>query len=76
MTESIRAGVIGLGAMGEPMAGHLANAGWLTMVWNRNPKKAEQFNRETGINIAASPEQLAAECNVILTCVSADADLL
>ena len=76
MSGVIRAGVIGLGAMGEPMAGHLASAGLLTMVWNRNPGKAKQFNRKTGISIADSPKQLAVGCNVILTCVSADADLL
>lgn len=76
MSGEIRSGVIGLGAMGEPMAGHLASEGLLAMVWNRSTGKAEQFSRETGIRMAASPEQLAAECNVILTCVSADADLL
>jgi 3-hydroxyisobutyrate dehydrogenase len=76
MTGEIRAGVIGLGAMGAPMAGHLADAGLLAMVWNRSPVKADQFNRETGVDIATSPAHLAAVCNVILTCVSADADLL
>ena len=76
MTEQIRAGVIGLGAMGAPMAGHLAHAGLLDSVWNRTTAKAEAIAKETGVMVAGSPEQLAGACNVILTCVSADQDLL
>jgi len=76
MNEQIRAGVIGLGAMGAPMARHLAQAGLLTRVWNRTHKKAEVLAKETGALASDTPEQLAAACNVILTCVSADQDLL
>ena len=76
MDEKIRAGVIGLGAMGAPMARHLANAGFLSMVWNRTSSTAEVISKETGARVAGTPEQLAAACNVILTCVSADQDLL
>jgi 3-hydroxyisobutyrate dehydrogenase len=76
MDEKIRAGVIGLGAMGAPMARHLANADFLCMVWNRTGSTAEAISKETGALKAGTPEQLAAACNVILTCVSADQDLL
>ncbi len=76
MNDKIRAGVIGLGAMGAPMAQHLANAGYLGMVWNRSPEKSAQFAARSGVAAAGSPAQLAAGCNVILVCVSADADLL
>lgn len=76
MDEIIRAGVIGLGAMGAPMARHLAQAGLLNMVWNRTADRAEVLANETGASVASGPEQLAANCNVILTCVSADQDLL
>ena len=76
MDKKIRAGVIGLGAMGAPMARHLANAGFLSMVWNRTSSTAEAISKETGARVAGTPEQLAAACNVILTCVSADQDLL
>ena len=74
--EQINVGVIGLGAMGAPMARHLAAAGLLGMVWNRTSSKAEALAHETGVVAAAKPAQLAAACNVILTCVSADQDLL
>ena len=76
MNEPISVGVIGLGAMGAPMARHLAQAGLLCMVWNRTVSKADALAMETGADIAPGPEQLAATCNVILTCVSADQDLL
>ena len=76
MSESIRVGVIGLGAMGTPMAGHLSSAGLLAVVWNRTVSKAEALAMETGAQAASGPGQLAAACNVILTCVSADQDLL
>lgn len=74
--EKISAGVIGLGAMGAPMARHLAQAGLLNMVWNRTATSAEAVAKETGATMAEGPAQLAAACNVILTCVSADQDLL
>lgn len=76
MAEQIKAGVIGLGAMGAPMARHLATAGLLSMLWNRTYSKAEALAKETGAGVAEDPAQLAAGCNVMLTCVSADRDLL
>lgn len=76
MSESLRVGVIGLGAMGASMARNLAQAGLLGMVWNRTVSKADALAMETGADVAPAPEQLAAMCNVILTCVSADQDLL
>ena len=76
MDKQISAGVIGLGAMGAPMARHLAKAGMLKMVWNRTTAKAEALAEETGVTAAGGLAQLAAACNVYLTCVSADQDLL
>ena len=76
MDDQIRVGVLGLGAMGAPMAMHLARAGLLHMVWNRTGSKAESLAKEAGVNVAATPRELSAACNVILTCVSADQDLL
>lgn len=75
MNDAIRAGMIGLGAMGAPMAGHLAQAGLLRAAWNRSRNKAEALAAETGVTIAESPADLAERCNVIVICVSADSDL-
>ncbi len=75
-SEKIIAGVIGLGAMGAPMARHLAAAGLLHMVWNRTAGKAQTLADATATVVADSPAQMASVCNVILTCVSADEDLI
>lgn len=75
MTDSLRAGFIGLGAMGLPMAGHLARCGLLEAVWNRSPGRAAEAAGE-GVAIADSPAALAARCNLVMICVSADADVL
>ncbi len=74
--HSIQVGVVGLGAMGAFMAKNLASAGLLRTVWNRTGNKAVSLATETGVNASVSPAGLAEQCNVILTCVSADQDLL
>ena len=74
--EELRVGVIGLGAMGGFMARNLASADLLASVWNRTRSRASTLAEETNVAVAESPAQLADQCNVILTCVSADQDLL
>jgi 3-hydroxyisobutyrate dehydrogenase len=70
------AGLIGLGAMGRGMARNLAKAGMLRGVWNRSSPVARQLAEELGVPAAASPASLASSCNVVVMCVSADADVL
>jgi len=72
----MRTGVIGLGAMGAHMAINFHKAGSLHRIWNRSRNKADAIAKETGVDIAESPEQLAAECELIITCVSRDEDVL
>ncbi len=50
---------IGLGAMGTPMARHLAKHHEVT-VWNRTREKAERHAREHGTKVAADLAQCAA----------------
>lgn len=69
-------GVIGLGAMGAPMARNLARAGVLASVWNRTRTKAEALAAELDVTCANDPADLARHCDIVLTCVSADSDLL
>jgi 3-hydroxyisobutyrate dehydrogenase len=71
----MKTGVIGLGAMGAPMARNLHKAGWLEVIWNRSPDKAEQLSAELGVRVADSPAALAADCELVLLSVSADDDL-
>ena len=72
----MKTGFIGLGAMGYGMAMNLYKAGHLHSVWNRTTAKSENFRNETGIVPAASPEALAQSCNLIITCVSRDEDVI
>lgn len=72
----MQVGFIGLGAMGVPMARNLHKAGMLTAVWNRSAAKAVALATELGCHAAADPADLAARCDVIVVCVSADADVL
>ena len=41
--SELKAGFVGLGAMGNPMAGHLKRAGLLVGVGNRSAAKAHAF---------------------------------
>jgi 3-hydroxyisobutyrate dehydrogenase len=72
----MRTGIIGLGAMGAGMAANFHKAGQLHRVWNRTPARAEEFRAQTGVEIAPSIESLARECELIVTCVSRDQDVL
>ena len=70
------AGFIGLGAMGLPMARHLHAHGLLAAVGNRSAVKAQALAAELGVAAADTLAQLAAACDVIAMCVTADADVL
>lgn len=72
----MKTGVIGLGAMGTPIALNLHAAGCLAAVWNRSPSRAAQLHAETGVYVADSPVDLAARCELIILSVSADDDVL
>ena len=69
-------GFIGLGAMGRGMARRLHGAALLKGVWNRTPARALELAEELDVPAAADPSALAAACDVVVLCVSADADVL
>ena len=72
----MKTGIIGLGAMGAPMARNLHAAGHLAAVWNRTPDKAQVLHTELGIPVADSPQALATDCELVILSVSADEDVL
>lgn len=76
MGPAMKAGIIGLGAMGLPMARNLHRAGLLEGAFNRTAPKAEALAAETGCRAFASLRDLAAACPFVVTCVPADDDLL
>ena len=61
----MKIGFIGLGAMGFPMARHLAKEHEV-IVWNRTREKAERHAREHGTHLAGSLEEVA-QAPVIIT---------
>lgn len=71
----MHAGFVGLGAMGAPMARNLAASGQLKAVWNRNRAIALELAKELGTEACENLADLAARCEVICICVSADPDL-
>ncbi len=76
MGPAMNVGFIGLGAMGQHMARNLHRAGLLTGVWNRTAARSQAFASEISCRIFGTPAELAAACEFIVTCVSADEDLL
>jgi len=64
-----------LGAMGRPIAGHLARAGHAVSVYNRTRAKAERFVAELGGRIAATPREAASRAELVFACTGNDADL-
>ncbi len=72
----MRVGFVGLGAMGMGMARNLAKKQLLVQVWNRTAQKSTALASELHCNAAGSLDELARDCDVIVTCVSADNDVL
>jgi 3-hydroxyisobutyrate dehydrogenase len=59
---------VGLGAIGAPMASHLAEGGTLT-VWNRTTAVADRFAARYGARVAATPREAAASADIVVTCL-------
>jgi 3-hydroxyisobutyrate dehydrogenase-like beta-hydroxyacid dehydrogenase len=74
---------LGLGVMGYPMAGHLAQAGHQVTVYNRTESKSiawcAEYTRGTGqnsqLNSAQTPRQAAQGADIVFCCVGNDDDL-
>jgi 3-hydroxyisobutyrate dehydrogenase-like beta-hydroxyacid dehydrogenase len=62
-------GFVGLGAMGEPMAWNLAEAGYDLQVHNRTASKMAPF-AEAGIPTAESPGAVASGADAVVTMVT------
>ncbi len=70
----VRVGFIGLGNMGHPMAHNILKAGFPLWVYNRTKEKAATL-LEQGAKWAASPAELASQCDVVVSMVANDAAL-
>ncbi len=68
---ALRAGFIGLGNIGKPLASHLVPAGFETTVFDVADEPMRELE-QAGAKRAASPRELAANADVIGICVPED----
>jgi 3-hydroxyisobutyrate dehydrogenase len=74
--QTMKTGIIGLGAMGQGMARRVAGAGFLSAVYNRTESKAQELAEVLKVTAYLNPEDLATQVDLVLVCVSADKDVL
>jgi len=63
---------IGMGVMGSPMAGHLANAGLNTTVYNRTRSKADEWAEKYPGSVATDLKSAVADADIVLMCLGND----
>lgn len=66
---------LGLGIMGFPMAGHLADAGHRVRVFNRTAEKAEAWTQQHAGTLAESPRLAALGADYVFLCLGDDPDV-
>ena len=71
---STRIAFIGLGIMGEPMAGHLLAAGHTLVLFTRTKKRAESLLKR-GATWASSPAEAATAADIVFICVTDTPDV-
>jgi 3-hydroxyisobutyrate dehydrogenase len=72
----LKTGIIGLGAMGSGMALNLHRRGALIAAWNRTWQRVEHLTTDTRFPLVDDITEIASQAELIITCVSTDADLL
>ncbi|MER3449161.1 MAG: 3-hydroxyisobutyrate dehydrogenase [Chloroflexota bacterium] len=70
-----RIGFIGLGRMGRPMARHLLRAGYPLVVYDRLPEAMAPLV-EAGAEVASGPGPLARACDLVVTMLPGDPEVL
>ncbi|MCU0280966.1 MAG: NAD(P)-dependent oxidoreductase [Acidimicrobiia bacterium] len=71
---SERIGFIGLGTMGGGMVRNLLAKGHAVAVWNRSPERVAALVA-AGASAATGPADLAADCPIVMICVSDTPDV-
>jgi 3-hydroxyisobutyrate dehydrogenase len=64
-------GFIGMGHMGRHMAHRLLDTGYQLTVYERTKQKAQEVGQR-GAQVAQTPKDLAATCQVVMACVTDD----
>jgi 3-hydroxyisobutyrate dehydrogenase-like beta-hydroxyacid dehydrogenase len=65
-------GLVGTGRMGSAMAAALRAAGRHVMVYNRTRERAEALAAQQGCELCASPGEVAAKADIVLTMLADD----
>lgn len=63
---------LGLGVMGYPMAGHLANAGLEMTVYNRTKARVVKWMEQYAGMLAPTPAAAVKEADIVVSCVGND----
>jgi 3-hydroxyisobutyrate dehydrogenase-like beta-hydroxyacid dehydrogenase len=74
-TGKSKLGFVGIGYMGRPIARRLLESGFKVTAYDRDRSKAKELVRY-GASVAESVSQLAASCDVILSCLPSDEAVL
>ena len=72
----MRVAFLGLGAIGEPMAGHLAAEPLELTVWNRSPDKSRAFAAKHSAQTAATPAESVRHAEVVITCLPSSREVM
>lgn len=80
MSETKTVAFIGLGAMGGPMTGHLARAGFAVLAYNRSPEKADYWrgkwaDQALDVILQPDPAATAQNADIVFICVGKDEDV-
>lgn len=70
----MRVAFLGLGAIGAPIASHLAGPYQLT-VWNRTRAKADSFAAGRSVVVASTPRDAGTGAEILLTCLPTSAEV-
>jgi 3-hydroxyisobutyrate dehydrogenase-like beta-hydroxyacid dehydrogenase len=76
MNDTPSIGFMGLGRMGSLMAANVARAGFPLTVYNRTRSVAEEFAAVHGGSVAATPAELAAASDVLISMLADGAALI
>jgi 3-hydroxyisobutyrate dehydrogenase-like beta-hydroxyacid dehydrogenase len=71
---AVSVGFIGVGNMGNPMAGNVLKGGFAMTVYDKNPKAMANLV-EAGAHGAASVREVAERSEVVMTCLPASPDV-
>jgi 3-hydroxyisobutyrate dehydrogenase len=73
---SLTVAFLGLGAIGAPMAAHLARSGHALTIWNRTSSRARDSDAaRAGARVAASAAEAVGDADVVITCLPQSSDV-